>query len=134
MSTPVRAVVELFRGPFAGVRFPDVDNAQLEALVDQVVQARQAVDAARAALGSAQGALDEAIKQLGQQAERAHAYARIFAEGDPDLAEHVSQIPSEAPERVRRKASAEPRRRKSNGKSGPELPLAGARVEAVVRV
>jgi hypothetical protein len=129
VSTPARAVVELFRGAFAEVRFPDVDLAQLEALVSAAAAARQAVDAARAALGAAQAELDARLAELEQRAERAHAYARVFAEGDPKLAEQVAQIPPAAEERARRKASAEPRRRGRPKKAGPELPLPTAGME-----
>lgn len=123
VSEPVRAVVELFRGPLEKVRFPDVDVAQLDALVGDVRDQVAEVAAARLALDNAQLALDQALGNLSKTATRGHAYASIFADGDVDLQEQLSGI-SIAPlnKQKRRKATtSRPKKRKSD--DGPELPL-----------
>ncbi|MFO7565052.1 MAG: hypothetical protein R6X02_20570 [Enhygromyxa sp.] len=88
----VRAVLALFEGPLAEVRFPQVDR---ETLADQaaVVEQRRAVlHRALEAVQVARTELEAEQRALLDQARRAHAYARVFAEGDAALSEQIGEI------------------------------------------
>jgi hypothetical protein len=83
---PIEKLIEVFTQSLAGVQFPGADAALLEraataarAAADRLAEAEAAVDAARKAL-------DEAEGELVHKAQRALAYARIYAEEQPALA------------------------------------------------
>jgi hypothetical protein len=81
----VHGVLGLFGGPLADVRFPDIDRASLEALAQGCCDAQAALESARARTRAAQEA-------LGDRAQRALAYARVFALGQPELEEALSSL------------------------------------------
>ena len=90
--SPVQAVLELFQGPLAEVRFADVDAARL-------ADSARVVDAAAAAVAEQEAQLSELRQTLADRqdallllAQRALAYARVYAEHDESLSEQLSRI------------------------------------------
>jgi hypothetical protein len=87
-----REVIALYADAMPDVRFPDLDldvlegaAAELRASLDRVKRATAELEAARAA-AQAQAEL------LESRAERALAYARVFAHGDPALSDRIATI------------------------------------------
>jgi ElaB/YqjD/DUF883 family membrane-anchored ribosome-binding protein len=85
MTTPLDSLMDFFRAELASVQFPGVDakvldaaSTRIEAALATVRRAESELDAARAALAAAQ---DDAQ----QKAQRALAYARVYAQDDPAL-------------------------------------------------
>ncbi|MFT3926202.1 MAG: hypothetical protein QM778_26895 [Myxococcales bacterium] len=87
-----RAVIELFAEALPTVRFPDMDLAVLESAADDLRAAQVELEQIEAELAAARAALQAQAEQLSQRAQRALAYARVFAESDPDLALRVQQV------------------------------------------
>jgi hypothetical protein len=112
-------VVAVFHEALAGVRFPDVDAAVLEADVRAVHDAAAAVAALEASLDVARRSLDDAHDALVHRAAKAVAYARVFAIGNDALMHRLDAIalprprgrgaaavvPLEAPKRRSRKST-----------------------------
>ena len=82
-------LLSLFEGPLAGVRFPDVDADILSAHAKSARQAEVRVDALRAQLDEARSALEEEERKLELRLDRALAYLRIYADGNPALLEQL---------------------------------------------
>lgn len=78
-------LLDLFQGPLRDVRFPDADGERLGAAVDVAAAARDAVARAEAAVDVARAVLADKLRVVAQETERAHAYARVYAEGHPDV-------------------------------------------------
>jgi hypothetical protein len=104
----VRAVLDLFEGPLAEVRFPGIDRetlAQAEAEVEarraDLQRALEAVSSARAELETAQAALFEQVR-------RAHGYATVFADGDPELLDELRKIVLDARDLAPKKPRGRP--------------------------
>ncbi|MET0790246.1 MAG: hypothetical protein ABW061_01880 [Polyangiaceae bacterium] len=91
-SPPVQAVLELFKGPLSTVRFADVDAAVLSNAAAQVASAAAEVEACEAQLAERKQGLAERQDALLVVAQRALAYARVFAEGDDALLEELNRI------------------------------------------
>ena len=109
ISPPIQALLELFDGELRDVRFADLDSAALNALAAQVTEAAQGVAAKQAALDEAQAALQERQGSLLQQAQRALAYAKVYAESDAELGAKLDAIAlPRAPRRPRGEPSAAP--------------------------
>jgi hypothetical protein len=104
---PLQAVLHLFSGPLADVRFGDVDARSLAALAADVQSTADAVAVAHATLEQARAALDERQHALVVHAQRALAYARVYAEGDDALVHQLESIPLPRPPR-RPRATDEP--------------------------
>jgi hypothetical protein len=92
ISPSVQSVLDLFATDLADVRFADVDGQTLARVAADVQAAAEAVSAAQAALDSARAALQERQEMLLQHAQRALAYARVYAESDPVLAPRLEAI------------------------------------------
>lgn len=92
LSPPVQAVLELFQGPLADVRFADVDAAGLAQLATEVEAAAATVAQQEAQLSELRRALTERQDALLLLAQRAVAYARVYAEQDEALTEQLSRI------------------------------------------
>jgi hypothetical protein len=92
LSAPVQAVLELFKGPLADVRFADVDAAGLANLAAAVDSAATEVAQQEAQLAELRQALVERQDALLLLAQRAVAYARVYAEHDEALTEQLSRI------------------------------------------
>src|SRR5262245_56065755 len=96
MMTPippaVQQVLDVYETDLLLVKFGDLEATVLSKAVEEVVLAVTAVEQAEAALETARAALQEKQEGLFQKAQRALAYARVYAEGDPDLAARVEEI------------------------------------------
>lgn len=92
ISPPIQALLDIFATSLADVRFADVDARALAALAAQVTSAAGTVATAQAALEGALEALQREQDTLLQQAQRALAYARVFAENDEALSAQLEAI------------------------------------------
>lgn len=88
----VRAVLDLFEGPLAQIRFPGVDRESLAEAEGEVEARRAELQRALEAVACARELLEEAQSALFDQVRRAHAYATVFAEGDDALLESLRKI------------------------------------------
>jgi hypothetical protein len=81
----IKTVLDLFASDLAEVKFPDVDQKSLaEAALEAQAQAEEAAGAEEA-LRSAMAALAAKQEELQQKAQRALAYAAVYAQGNPEL-------------------------------------------------
>ncbi|HEX5659419.1 MAG TPA: hypothetical protein VFX59_19625 [Polyangiales bacterium] len=97
-----REVLELYASDLAEVRFPDLDLKALHAQAAEVDEAQHAVDDLEAQLLEARQRVSERNAALKTRAERALAYARIYAEGNHALSERIDAIrgtPASAPKK-----------------------------------
>ncbi len=92
IPTAVQSVLDLFTTDLAEVRFGDLDAAALARISRDVEAAAEVVVAAQIALDVARGALNERQDTLLQQAQRALAYARVYAEADLGLTARLDAI------------------------------------------
>jgi hypothetical protein len=92
LSPPVQAVLELFQGPLADVRCADVDAAGLATVAAEVESAAAAVAHQEAQLSELRQSLTERQDALLLLAQRALAYARVYAEHDEALSEQLARI------------------------------------------
>jgi hypothetical protein len=81
----MQRLLGLFAGDLAKVRFGDLDGPVLEASAGAVRAAARELAEAEALAEAARGSLEAAREALVQKGQRALAYARIFAEGAPEL-------------------------------------------------
>ena len=88
----VQALLDLFATSLADVRFADVDGPSLARCAAEVEAAGQAEVVARLALDATHLALQEKQEALLERAQRALAYARVYAESDPSLAASLEAI------------------------------------------
>lgn len=101
----VLSVLELFKGPLAGMRFADVDADGLSSLLASVEAAGVEVTAAEVQLAELQQALAVQQEALLALAQRALAYARVYAESHDELLNELNGISMPRPAKPR-KASA----------------------------
>jgi len=113
LSAPVQAVLELFQGPLADVRFADVNAASLATSAAEVEAAASAVAELDAKLVELRQSLAERQEVLLQLAQRAVSYARVYAEHDEALTEQLA--------RITLPRAAKPRKA-SNAKSADDAP------------
>jgi len=92
LSLLAREVLDLYASALPEVRFPDLDLASLHTLADQLRDAQEEVDRLDAEARDARERVASCSAQLDARAERALAYARIYAEGKPELQELVSAV------------------------------------------
>lgn len=92
ISGQVQAVLDLFASALVEVRFADLDAAALSRAASEVNVAAERVAAAQAALDDACAVLKERQNALLLQAQRALAYARVYAETDDALSTLVENI------------------------------------------
>jgi hypothetical protein len=92
LSPSLQSVLELFQGPLAELRFADVDSAALAELASSVESAASAVAEQEARLTELRQSLTDRQDALLLLAQRALAYARVYAEPDPALTEQLSRI------------------------------------------
>jgi|SRR6188768_2070266 len=117
LPPPIQAVLELFQGPLAELRFADVDAAALAELASGVESAASAVAEQEARLAELRQSLTDRHDALLLLAQRALAYARVYAEHDPALTEQLSRITLAKP--------AKPRKPQAKA-AGSELAAVGA--------
>jgi hypothetical protein len=106
ISPPIQAVLDLFDGPLEEVRFADIDAATLRQLAGEVRTASSELEAQQALLSALQQALTERQDQLLLLAQRAVAYARVYAENDAELSARLAAI---SLPRAGKRQRAEPR-------------------------
>ncbi len=128
------AVLALFEHELDAVRFPDLDRATLEQLASEARSAAIDVARARAMLDAAKAELTERQERLDRAAQRALAYARVFAEGDEALSAKVDELSASSPtkSRARERSSAgeaspiKRPRKKAKAEESADLPFEGA--------
>ena len=94
----VQSLIDLYTADLAEVRFPDVDGRVLAEITEQVRAEAARVAAAELALESAKASLAAQRDALITRAQRALAYARVYAEEDPALSArlHALELPRTA--------------------------------------
>jgi hypothetical protein len=92
LSPSIRAVLDLFEGPLADVRFPDVDRESLAQAEAEVEARRAELQRALEAVASARESLEAAQSALLEHARRAHGYASVYVQGDATLSEVLGKI------------------------------------------
>lgn len=104
----VRAVLDLFEGPLAEVRFPGIDRESLASAETHVEARRADLQRALEAVAAARESLETAQAALFDQVRRAHGYATVFADGDADLLEVLGKIDLDARELAPKKPRGRP--------------------------
>lgn len=104
----VRAVLDLFEGPLAEVRFPGIDRESLAQAESEVELRRSELQRALEAVASARASLEAAQAALFDQVRRAHGYATVFADGDTELLETLAKIELDGRELAPKKARGRP--------------------------
>jgi hypothetical protein len=99
IPAPIQSLLAVFTTSLADVRFADVDGERLAQFAAEVEAAAETVAAAQSALDAAQGALQERQDTLLHQAQRALAYARVYAESDEPLSVQLEAISLPRPTR-----------------------------------
>jgi ElaB/YqjD/DUF883 family membrane-anchored ribosome-binding protein len=92
VSSAVQEVVDLFTKELTHLRFGDLEAGVLAGSADDVKVVAAEVAEAEAVLEGVRARLAEKQDALLQKAQRALAYARVYAEGQPDLAARIEQI------------------------------------------
>jgi hypothetical protein len=103
LSPSIQSVVQLFRGPLAGVRFADIDAAGITNLAAEVESIAAEVESSEAKLSELKQSLAQRNEALLGLAQQALAYARIYAEGDDALTAELAQIALPRPAKPRKK-------------------------------
>ncbi len=88
----VQTVLDLFATHLPDVRFGEVDAQSLARVASEVEAAAGVVTTAQAAVDSARATLIERQESLLQQVQRALAYARVYAEADPELTARLEAV------------------------------------------
>jgi hypothetical protein len=89
---PIQTLLDLFATSLADVRFADVDGQSLASCAAEVEVAARSVAAAQAALDGAREGLQQKQDALLQRAQRALAYARVYAESDEALSQKLDAV------------------------------------------
>lgn len=92
LPQPLQAVVALFEGPLAGVRFADIDAGGLSKLAGDVTNAATEVEQQEAKLVELRQGLAQRQEALLGLAQQALAYARVYAENDEELLAKLNDI------------------------------------------
>jgi hypothetical protein len=89
---PIQSLLDLFSSDLNDVRFGDVDATTLAGIAADVETAAGAVASAQAVVDEARAKLQERQDLLMQQAQRALAYARVYAEANAELTARLDAI------------------------------------------
>ena len=108
LPAPVQAVLDLFRGPLANVRFADIDSTGLADLAAEVEAAAANVEEQESKLAELRQQLAQRQEALLVLAQRALSYARVYAEGDSSLTEELNRIALARPAKIRKASAAKP--------------------------
>lgn len=122
LGRPLRAALELFEEALPEVRFPDASAELLRAKASSVAGRADAVRAAREALAEAEAALAEERAAFAELVGKALAYARIYAEGRPEIAERLAALGLGEPAAEPKKKRGRPRKRPSDEPSASAAP------------
>lgn len=122
-------VIELFEAHGDALRFPDLDAVVLKGFAKETADAAAVLRETEAALSHARQAHRDATERVLAQARRAVAYARIYAEGDPELSEALDQVALARPQKQveRKPRQAKTKRRSTHeakSEEAEELPFA----------
>ncbi|MBX3207272.1 MAG: hypothetical protein KF764_19650 [Labilithrix sp.] len=100
-ATPpaLQALLDVFASDLADVRFGDLDATTLAGLASEADAAADAVVSAQVLVDVARDRLQERQDALLQQAQRALAYARVYAESDVALRARLDAIALPRPAR-----------------------------------
>ena len=90
--TLARQVIDLYSVELAEVRFPDLDLSALLYAQTELHAAQVEVERVEAELADKRAVLEARSQALLQKAERALAYAKIYAQGDEDLVPRLAEI------------------------------------------
>ena len=90
--TLARQVIDLYADELAEVRFPDLDLSALLYAQAELHAAQVEVERVEAELADRRAELELRSQALVAKAERALAYARIFAQGDDQLSPRLAEI------------------------------------------
>lgn len=93
-TTPLlaRQVIDLYALDLAEVRFPDLDLSALLYAQSELHAAQLEIERVEQELVQARSIWESRAQVLAQKAERALAYARIYAQGDAELAPRIADI------------------------------------------
>jgi hypothetical protein len=122
IPAPIDQLLALFSTRLADVRFPDVDRASLARLAEQTHEARMALATAEAMVETAHAALREHQEELLRTAQRALAYARVYASADEALARELDAIALPRATRRTRAESGEGEARTTPADQGTAAP------------
>jgi hypothetical protein len=92
ISPAIQSLLDLFGTALEDVRFGDVDAGTLARVATDVQSAAAVVASAQTALDQARDVLHERQEALLAQAQRAVAYARVYAESDAALTARLDAI------------------------------------------
>jgi hypothetical protein len=92
IAPSIQSLLDLFTTALVEVRFADVNAQTLARAVADVEAASEVVTTAQSALDDARQALQERQETLLQHAQRAVAYARVYAESDEALSARLGAI------------------------------------------
>lgn len=92
ITNAVRPLLEIFATDLRDVRFGELDATTLATVAAQVDAAADAVASAQLAVEGARARLQEREETLLQQAQRALAYARVYADANPELGPRLDAI------------------------------------------
>jgi hypothetical protein len=87
-----KAVLDLFDGELAEVKFPEIDRETLDEAAREVQERFDALIRAEAALALARETLQESQEALMAKCQRAVAYARVYAEDNSELGQRLEAI------------------------------------------
>lgn len=116
-----RQVLSLFAEALPAVRFPDLDISVLEGMSQELMSAQLEVERLEAGLELARNRLQLQADQLSSRSQRALAYARVFAEGNDELAARVAEVHDQLSPAPRDAVATKRRGRPRKAESGGEL-------------
>lgn len=119
ISGSVLELLALFDEALPEVAFPGVDAASLAALATRVRTQTERTAAALSELEAARAELSGARSELRDAAKRALGYAKVYAEGDPELSERVKAI--KLSERKLAPPSRRPRKKRKSKSDVPSI-------------
>ncbi len=97
VPSSLQAVLELFESELSHLKFPDLDCAVLQAAAERVGEQAAALRQAEAALMATRDALHETLEALQHKCQRALAYARVYAEDNPELLSKLESLELQRP-------------------------------------
>lgn len=112
----ISAVLELFEGPLAEIKFPDINSESLAECAEFARMIKNDINRIEIELSQKRDELRQALDELGNKAARALAYAKIYASGDEELEELVAPLNVAKP-RVERPKRGRRKKEKSNSES-----------------
>ncbi|MBN2195494.1 MAG: hypothetical protein JW751_21930 [Polyangiaceae bacterium] len=115
----VGQVLRLFHERLAEVVFPGVSATALMERTATLAERQAAMAAARAELRAAECALAAERRALVELAERAVAYAKVYAVGDPELETALEALGLQRPNRAKQKPEQKSRPRQGRRSASP---------------